>query len=134
MILRAAAVWLLLLVIAVAAATLRVGVLEPRVGELRAHQLGTLLVVALFAVAIRLTVPWVEPGLDRGRLIALGAGWAAATVIFEFSFGRWVAGHSWSRLLADYDLLAGRLWVLVLLTLLVGPALVGALRQMTPSR
>lgn len=131
MVLRAAAVWLLLLVIAIAAATLRVRLLEPRLGELRAHQLGTLAVVALFGAALWLTVPWVEPALDRARLIALGAGWAAATILFEFGFGRWVAGHSWSRLLADYDLLAGRLWVLVLLTLLVGPALVGALRART---
>jgi len=63
----------------------------------------------------------IEPGLDRGRLIALGIGWAAATVLFEFGFGHWVAGHPWSRLVADYDLLAGRIWVLVLLTLLIGP-------------
>ena len=97
--------------------------------ERTAHQLGTLTVVVLFAAAILLTVPWIEPGLDHSRLIALGIGWAAATVLFELGFGHWLAGHSWSRLLADYDLLAGRIWVLVLLTLLVGPAVAGAVRQ-----
>ena len=35
-------------------------------------------------------------------------------MLFELGFGHWVAGHPWSRLLADYDLLAGRIWVLVL--------------------
>ena len=40
-----------------------------------------------------------------------------------------VAGHPWSRLLADHDLLAGRIWVLVLLTLLIGPAVAGFIRQ-----
>ena len=129
MILRAAAVWLLLLVIAVAAGSARVGLLEPQVGERTAHQLGTLAVVVLFASAIWLTVPWIEPGLDRGRLIALGIGWAAATVLFEFGFGHWVAGHPWSRLLADYDLLAGQIWVPVLLTLLIGPAVAGSVSQ-----
>lgn len=129
MALRAAAVWLLLLVVAFATATARTYLLEPRVGERGAHQLGTLLVVALFAAVIWSTVPWIDPGLDRGRLIALGVGWAAATVLFEFGFGHWVAGHSWSRLLADYNPLAGRLWLLVLLTLLFGPVLGGAIRR-----
>ena len=58
MVLRAAAVWLLLLVIAIAAGSARIGLLEPRVGERTAHQLGTLAVVGLFAAAIWFTVPW----------------------------------------------------------------------------
>ena len=91
MILRAAAVWLSLLVIAVAVGSARVGLPEPQVGERTAHQLDTLAVVALFPAATWLTVPWIEPGLERGRLIALGIGWAAATVLFERfrPLGRW---------------------------------------------
>ena len=42
---------------------------------------------------------------------------------FEFSFGHFVAGHSWSRLFQDYNLFAGRLWVLVLLWLTLAPYL-----------
>jgi hypothetical protein len=30
-----------------------------------------------------------------------------ATVAFELTFGHYVMGHPWSRLLADYNLLAG---------------------------
>lgn len=40
---------------------------------------------------------------------------------FEFVFGRYVAGHSWARLMADYNILAGRLWVFFLLWMLVMP-------------
>lgn len=127
--LRAAAVWLLLLIVAFASATARVALLQPRLGERIAHQLGTLVVVALFAAVIWGTVRWVDPGLDRGRLVALGVAWAAATLLFEFGFGHWVAGHSWSRLFADYDLLAGRLWLLVLLTVLLGPVVAGGIRR-----
>jgi len=42
-------------------------------------------------------------------------------VLFEFGFGHWVAGHSWRRLLADYKLLAGRLWALVLVWIGIAP-------------
>lgn len=70
--------------------------------------------VALFVVAIRITVPWIDLELDRGRLIAVGVGWLLATVLFELGFGHWIAEHPWSRILADYHLLPGGLWLLVL--------------------
>jgi hypothetical protein len=44
---------------------------------------------------------------------------------FEFRFGHYVMGRSWSRLLADYNLFAGRVWVLVLLTVLCMPLIAG---------
>jgi hypothetical protein len=47
----------------------------------------------------------------------------ALTVLFEFIFGRLVMKHPWSKLLADYNLLAGRLWLLVLLWLVIAPVL-----------
>lgn len=127
-ILRAAAVWLLLLFVALVAATVRVKLLEPRIGELSAHVLGSLAVAAVFAALILALSPWVVPDLDARRLLVLGGGWTLATVGFEFGFGRWVMGHPWSRLLADYDLRRGRIWVLVLLVILVMPAFAGFLR------
>ncbi|MCL6545144.1 MAG: hypothetical protein K6T61_07935, partial [Bryobacteraceae bacterium] len=60
-------------------------------------------------------------GWSRRRRLGLGAGWCAATVAFEFGFGHYIIGHPWSALLADYNLFRGRLWVLVLLTLLLAP-------------
>lgn len=126
---RAAAIWLVLLVVAFAAAALRTGLLEPRIGEPAAHVVGTLAVVITFAVLIWLVTPWVVPDLARRRLAAVGVGWTLATMAFEFGFGHYVMGHSWSRLLADYDLTAGRLWVLVLLTLLLMPVVAGELTR-----
>jgi hypothetical protein len=43
------------------------------------------------------------------------------TVAFEFGFGHYVAGHSWSLLLADYNLLAGRVWSLFLIWITIVP-------------
>jgi hypothetical protein len=125
MIARALAVWLLLLVLAFAGAALREGLLTPRIGGDAAHVVGTLVVVGAFAVAIALTIPWIVPTLSPGALLRLGVGWTAMTIAFEFGFGRFVMGHSWSKLLQDYDLFAGRIWILVLLTTLLGPWLLG---------
>jgi apolipoprotein N-acyltransferase len=44
-----------------------------------------------------------------------------ATIAFEFGFGHFVAGHSWSKLLADYNVFNGRLWLLVLVWITIMP-------------
>jgi len=41
-----------------------------------------------------------------------------------------LAGKSWEALLADYNLLDGRVWILVLLTELFGPPLFGWMQSM----
>lgn len=46
-------------------------------------------------------------------------------IAVEFGFGQFVMGHSWSTLLHDYNVFAGRIWILVLLTTLLGPWLLG---------
>ena len=46
------------------------------------------------------------------------------TLLFEFGVGHYLFGSPWHRLLADYNLLEGRVWLLVPLWLLVAPALV----------
>jgi hypothetical protein len=127
MVLRALAIWLLLLVTAVTLAIFREAVLTPRVGPDGSHLLGTALAVAVMATIIGLSLPWVVPGLEVRSLGALGVGWTLLTVAFEFLFGHYVMGHPWSRLLHDYNLLAGRVWVLVLLTTLFSPILLGRL-------
>jgi hypothetical protein len=49
--------------------------------------------------------------------------WLGLTVAFEFLFGHFARGLSWKELLHDYDILSGRLWVLVLLWITVAPYL-----------
>jgi hypothetical protein len=126
---KAVVMWLVLLVVMFANGTFRVLVLQPRLGEDLARQ-----VACLPGMALILGLTWVfldrvggEP--DARALLAVGLLWLALTVAFEFLFGHYVAGASWRSLLADYDLRRGRLWPLVLLTVLVAPWLLGALRR-----
>lgn len=128
MILRGLAVWFLLLVLAFAGAAFREAVLSPRVGADAAHFVGTFVVVALFLVAIAVSIRWIVPTLAPGALLGLGVGWTAATIAFEFGFGHFVMGHSWAKLLHDYNVFAGRVWILILLTTLLGPWLLGRMR------
>ncbi|WP_029898138.1 hypothetical protein [Desulfohalovibrio reitneri] len=106
--------WLPLVPLAIANGFLREAVLARRLSAHRANQLSCLTLVLLFCLYAVAVARWW--GVDGPREAgAVGALWLALTVTFEFGFGHWVAGESWEKLLANYNLAAGRLWVLVLL-------------------
>ena len=56
-------------------------------------------------------IHWIPPASARQALL-IGLFWLALTLLFEFGFGRY-RGNSWEKLLADYNLLEGRLWLLI---------------------
>jgi hypothetical protein len=66
--------------------------------------------------------------------IAVGGTWLVLTILFEFGFGHYVDGKSWSELLADYDLTDGRVWTLVLLWIAAGPAVIRTLHRTAARR
>ena len=101
--------------------------LRPRVGEPTAHAIGTLSAVALAALVISAYIRRVHASYSRADLLRIGLLWLVLTVAFEFGFFHYVMGKPWDVLLADYNILRGRLWVLVLATVLLGPILVGTI-------
>jgi hypothetical protein len=46
------------------------------------------------------------------------------TVGFEFLAGHYLFGNPWRRLLEDYNVVRGRVWMLVLLTTALAPLLI----------
>ncbi|MDY6819070.1 MAG: hypothetical protein SVG88_10455 [Halobacteriales archaeon] len=120
----AVGIWLGLAVVAILNATVREVLISPVVGNYWGHVASTGTFIALLAIIAgryftRLTDHTVV------ELLAIGGLWLVLTVVFEFGFGHYVMGASWERLLADYDLLAGRVWVLVLVALATFPVLFG---------
>ena len=100
----------------------------PALGDLRAHQLSSVTGALIVIAASYVMLPWLGGVGAVGAQVKIGLAWLALTVAFEFVFGHWVAGHSWEKLLRDYNLAAGRLWILVLAATAVGPWIAGRLR------
>lgn len=127
---RALLAWLVLFIVAFSNGVARVAFLAPYLPELRAHQLSTVLGILLLGIAM-----WILTGLWRFSSAAhawqTGLLWCVLTIAFEFSFGR-AMGHSWERLLGDYALWEGRLWILVPLWILAAPPLFHRLRLKAP--
>ncbi len=67
------------------------------------------------------------PVRSTSSALQIGMAWVVLTVLFEFGFGHYVDRKSWSDLFENYDLAGGNLWLLVLVWILVGPAVIRAL-------
>jgi len=90
------------------------------VGELTAHQISTFTGIILFGLYVWfLTHKWKIA--TTGQALMIGLIWLSLTVFFEFLFGYFVMKNPWSTLFHDYNILEGRLWVLVLVFITLSP-------------
>ena len=112
--------WLGLVLLAILNGAIRQEGYGKFMSELAAHQVSTVIGITLFGVYIWfLSRLWAIE--SSGQAFAIGGIWLVLTIAFEFLFGHYVMGHSWSRLFHDYNLLQGRLWVLVLVWTVIAP-------------
>ena len=95
---------------------------KDRVGDMAAHYLSTvILIILLWLYFLWLENRWPLPSLRTA--LKLGLTWAILTASFDFGFGHYVDGKTWTELTADYDVTAGRVWIAILAWIVVGPAL-----------
>lgn len=111
-------------VIAIANGAFREIALIPRVGEYRGQVLSTALLVAAILVVTFLYFRATSIEYHQIELVVVGVLWTVLTVGFEFLVG-YVEGTPASVTLGQYNVLAGRVWIAVPLTLLVAPLLFG---------
>ncbi len=120
MLLRYLPVWFLLAIVAIANGFMREALFKDALGELHAHQLSTLTLIVFFGIMVWL-IARVWPLRSARAAWLVGSAWLVMTIAFEFLFGHFVAGHTWERLFADYNIFAGRLWLFVLLWTTIAP-------------
>jgi hypothetical protein len=114
------ATWVPMVFIAIANGAVREAWYAKRLSELRAHQISTASGLLLLGAYMWFIVYQWPP--DSGQAAAaMGMTWLALTVAFELLFGRYVGRHSWGRLFRDYNLFAGRVWLLVLIWVAIAP-------------
>lgn len=114
--------WFLLAIVAIANGVIRQCTYGKSMPDLAAHQVSTVTgILATGLVAWLLSRIW--PLESTAQAWTVGLCWLLFTISFEFVFGRFIAGHSWQRLLADYNILQGRVWSLFLIGITVMPYL-----------
>ena len=112
--------WLGGIPIAIINAVVRNIIYGPYMSELTAHQISTVTgIILIYCYYLLLDRRWPIDSMKQAQTI--GLSWVILTIIFEFVFGHYVMGNPWSRLLHDYNILEGRIWLLFLVNLLASP-------------
>lgn len=112
--------WIPMLLIAIGNGAVRQTVFAKFLPELRAHQLSTLTGAVLIGAFIWLVLHVCPPASGREAVI-IGLVWMLLTVAFEMFMGLVLLKQPLAKLLADYNLMAGRVWVLFLVWLTLAP-------------
>lgn len=116
--------WLLFMFLAIGNAILREGIYSSFLDELRAHQLSTFTLMTLFIISTYFVLRFTQINLTDQQAFLMGSIWLILTICFEFLAGHYAFGNSWDKLLADYNILKGRIWILIPLTTLIAPYLI----------
>ena len=128
MILRYVLAWVPMPFIGIINGILRQYGYKDLVGELTAHQISCFIGIILFGLYVWfVTLKWKIQ--SAGQALAIGLIWLGLTVSFEFLFGHFVMKNPWSTLFHDYNILEGRLWMLVLMFITLAPLIFFKLRS-----
>ena len=127
---KALAVWLGILLLAIANGVLREAVLIPALGKPAGLVLSGVLLSGLIVWAAYLALPWMGRA-PSANYLAIGIGWLCLTLVFEFTFRRIVQGKPWPELLDAYRFRDGNLWPIVLLVTAAAPLVAAKFRGWT---
>ena len=120
MVLKALAVWVGILVLAIMNGTLREVIFIPAFGyEVGLFISGIILSVLIFGVTY-IMLPWLGR-LSLKIYLLIGVSWLCLTLIIEFSLGYFVQDKPLSMLFEGYTFKDGNLWTVVLFITAVSP-------------
>ena len=126
LILKSLGIWFLLALLAILNGTLRVKLITPNFGEYIGHVISSVILILIIFIVAYFFINNLKITSYK-NLWTIGIFWFSFTIIFEFLFGHYVMDHPWSKLLADYNILRGRVWSFVLLANLFAPIICGKL-------
>ncbi len=133
LLIRALLTWVLIIPVAILNGAIRNLIYQPHVGPLLAHQISSFTGSAAIITLTYFMLKDYVVNVSVGQLLLIGLLWVGLTIIFEFGFGHFVMKQPWEKLLADYNIFKGRLWVMVLLVTFLAPVLVKKIQEFLTS-
>ena len=119
---RAILIWMSIVPVAIVNGIVRDVALVPYLGDPVGRAISCLTLGAAILVVGRISIRWIGP-LDAIDAWTIGLLWLGLTLAFEFLAGHFVFRTPWETLIADYNVLEGRLWIVVLIAALIAPPL-----------
>lgn len=121
-------IWVLFVGIAILNGAMREKFLVPSIGAQLALPLsGILLSAFIFLITLGM-VPFLNLS-DPLSLWLVGIFWVFLLLIFEFIFGHYVMEEPWKKLLEQFNIFKGNLFLMVIVTTAVSPYVTAKLRS-----
>ena len=125
--LKAAAIWFVIALLAIANGIFRDNILAPGIGQSMALPVSGLVLGAIVFIVTFICFPLFANGTAVTYLL-IGAQWVLMTLVFEFVFGHYVIGKSWHSILQVFNIMKGDLFIFVLLVSFISPTLVAKIK------
>jgi hypothetical protein len=104
--------WFGIIFLAIANGAIREFGYKSNVGDLLAHQISTFILILLIALYTwQLNKFW--PIKSARQAWIIGSIWIIMTIAFEFGMGHFISEIPLSKMLSEYNIFAGRLWILI---------------------
>ena len=117
---RVVLIWLCIVPVAIVNGTIRDLLVVPYLGDQIARAISCLTLAGATFLIAWMSIRWMGP-IDEFEAWVIGLVWLGLTLAFEFLVGHYAFVTPWEALLADYNILEGRLWILVLAAALSAP-------------
>ena len=124
---RALAVWLLIVFAESVHGTLRQLFLAPLIGDFAARRIAFFIALLLIFLITYFSIRWISAPNVKS-LFAVGLMWTVLMTLFEFGLGLFVMNYSWERMFEDYNISRGGLMGFGLLFMIFTPWLAAKLR------
>ncbi|WP_457756112.1 hypothetical protein [Thermodesulfatator indicus] len=126
-ILKAAGIWLVIVLIAIVNGIFREKVLTPLLGSDLALPISGISLAMLVFVVSFIFIPTIG-SLDPKIYILIGFLWLILTLLFEFIFGHYITGKPWKDVMQVFNLKKGDLFTVVLAATAVSPWLAAKIK------
>ncbi len=126
--LKAALIWFIIALLAIVNGLFRESILVPYCGQSIALPSSGIMLSMIILTITYFSFKLFEKNNSLTYFL-IGIQWVSMTLLFEFVFGHYVVGKSWSELLQVFNILEGNLFSVVLLISLFSPTLVAKLKR-----
>ena len=124
-------IWFVMMLSAILNGILREYIISENIGDYFGHVISVVILSFIIFILTFYFLKSISIPYKNIDLWLIGIMWLTMTVSFEFIFGYFIIGHSINFLLADYNILKGRLWIIILIITLISPILCGLILQKT---
>ena len=127
MIIKSILIWSLMIPLAILNGALRVGLIEPIIGEIYANPISCVILCLLIFIVSFIFIPKLGNGI-KVVYIKIGILWVLLTIIFETILGLFM-GNTINEVIMAYNIATGNFWLIVVIFIGFAPLLIAKIKK-----